>query len=1446
MRRLAHVLLIILTSVVGAAAAAIVVTETTWFKDRLRGYIVRQANESLNGELTIDRLTGNLLFGVELDHVGISMDGGRLVDVKAVKLGYSVFKMIAKGMALDELRLDRPTLHLRRDPGGWLIARLVKPREPSADTGRPISVDRIAIDGGAVVFEHPVATPGVTVPKRIDHVDAKLSLSSRPSGSSIDIAQASFEASQPSLKIEGLSGAIGFHDGSIFVDSVTLKTAESSLVVNGAIRQYASEPILALQAASSGLSVPEIGRLVPAVRAVRIRPAFTVKVSGPLDRLELGLTVRSPKLGRANGELAADLKAPGQSVHGAVSVTDLNLEPAVPSLRQPTDITATARVDVRSATSLSATDSLRGAVNVEAPAVQAAGFAARDATIRAKLDGRRIGIAAGARAYGATVAAKGGVTLAAGRRPLAYDIAGELHRVDLRRLPRSIGAPPARSNLNVAYRVTGTGSSIDATVRTGASRIAGARIARGGSIGLSRRGRTFSYAADTTVASLDLQRLGRAARVAALASDRYASDVNGRITASGRGTDPNTMSATAQATLTGSSVFGAKLPQMTLRASFRDGTAQVAANGAFSGLNPAGVTGDASLEGEVSGRLDVQAKVPDVARGVKPAEIEAGGAVTLQRSTVAGLEIDDATIDASYADRAAEVRAFEVHGRELNAAASGEFALSDTGRSNLQFRAEASNLERIGPLLGRPLSGTLRMNGIVTGNAHELRATGSLVTDNFRYGGNGALTLSSNYDVRVPEFAPAAAAARADTQATFVSLGGQRIDALAAKTAYSNRQLAFQITARQGERAANANGRLLLHADRQALHLERLDFRSRGVEWRVPAGTTPTISHAGGGIAVADLTLVDGAQQISARGSFGGPGESLQIALDNVRLAGVDALLLRPPQLAGTLDATAKISGTAASPDVAAQFRIDQGGFRQFQYQSLAGTVSYARAALAADVRFQQNPEAWLTAKGSVPMALFRSPGTLSPAEAGRPVDLHVDSSPIDLGLVEGVTTAVTHASGVFEAHANLTGTAARPDLRGTMAIQNGAFTVAPTGAAYSGVDGAIDFQRDRVHIAGFRLVDSHQQPLSISGDLGLRGRQVGGVNLAVKADDFTALDNDVGKVRIKSDLSISGDVRAPRVTGSLGVTTGQVDLDPILALAGQSAYSTAPAAAPRLPAPPSPPPAERTPAGGMSGPDVNVHLTVPDDLVVKSSDLRLPGSAFGFGSLNVTLGGDVRVRKPPGSAVRLVGSVRTVRGTYDFQGRRFAILRDGTVRFEGLPQPDPRLDITAQRTISGVQADVHIRGTLRQPRIELSSVPPLEQADILSLVVFNQPINQLGEGQQISVAERAQSMAAGAVAGELAKSIGGALNLDTFEIRMAPATGSAAQLALGQQLGQNLYAKLEQGVGQVATTNFILEYELTDWLRLQTNLLEGSSIQQSVFQRLQGSGVDLIWFFSY
>src|SRR5262249_34898247 len=163
MRRLLHAVVVVLTLVVGAAAAAIIVSQTAWFKNWLRGYIIREANLYLNGTLSIERLGGNLFFGVELENIGVSMDGTPVVAVKDLGLDYSVFDLLTRGLSVDNIRLDKPAVYLRREGDTWSLSRLVKKQQAQANRrspARPISIEDIGISDGYFVIDDPVGTSG--------------------------------------------------------------------------------------------------------------------------------------------------------------------------------------------------------------------------------------------------------------------------------------------------------------------------------------------------------------------------------------------------------------------------------------------------------------------------------------------------------------------------------------------------------------------------------------------------------------------------------------------------------------------------------------------------------------------------------------------------------------------------------------------------------------------------------------------------------------------------------------------------------------------------------------------------------------------------------------------------------------------------------------------------------------------------------------------------------------------------------------------------------------------------------------------------------------------------------------------------------------------------------------------------------------------------------------
>jgi translocation and assembly module TamB len=195
--------------------------------------------------------------------------------------------------------------------------------------------------------------------------------------------------------------------------------------------------------------------------------------------------------------------------------------------------------------------------------------------------------------------------------------------------------------------------------------------------------------------------------------------------------------------------------------------------------------------------------------------------------------------------------------------------------------------------------------------------------------------------------------------------------------------------------------------------------------------------------------------------------------------------------------------------------------------------------------------------------------------------------------------------------------------------------------------------------------------------------------------------------------------------------------------------------------------------------------------------------------------------------------------------------VRDGTVRFVGEEQINPQLDITATRLIpnTGVEARVRVTGTAKAPQLELTSNPPLDESDILALIVFNRPVNELGSGERSSLAATAGGIAGGFIAAPLGESIGRALDLDLFEISTTTDDGAlGAGVTVGQQIGDRMFFKLRQQFGERTTSEFMVEYQLTDFLRMQGNAApETSGSANRIGQRrIERAGVNLIFFFSY
>ena len=1001
----------------------------------------------------------------------------------------------------------------------------------------------------------------------------------------------------------------------------------------------------------------------------------------------------------------------------------------------------------------------------------------------------------------------------------------------------TLGAYAAR---DVRLRGRVAGRALDVESLRG--RIFGADLRATAHVTLPSDGTAPTYDASGRLTGLNPRIAGRALGIAALDAERFDGAVNASFDVTGAGGEVGPVSLA----IDDARLAGGTIPELRAVITPGPGAMRFSADGRFTDLDVGAVADGASTA--LTGSAQVDGAVERTASGFDWDSLTLEADVRLTEGMVGDVSLDQAIVSGRLDGRIVSVQTLTLEGEGLQGSLEGTLALDGTTETALTYRLDLTRVERFRSLVGGA-KGDVRLAGGVTGT-DTLLVKGTIEATDVAYGGLTAASLGGTYAVMVPPGQPTAVTGEASLDGTTVRLAGRTLDEASVDADIQGDRVEFEAVLTAEARTVEAAGSLDRQSAVTRLSLSTLRLASPEGMWAMPASRGVDVEYADGRLVVRGLRLEGPeGQAIDVDGSLGRAASDgrLDISAQGLVLSDLDAVVRgdrAPLGMEGRLDARATVSGPLDGPQIDAEFTVLDGILRGYRFESLSGTIETAPGGYRFMTRLQQDPASWLTAEGMLP------PGLLADGERSgpRPLDVTVRSSPLGLGFVGGLTDAVSEVEGTLEANVQVSGTIDEPAFDGRVTIRGGALSVPRLGARFTGLDTEILFEPDAMLVPELRVLDEHGEWLRIEGRLPYAADRAGEVRLLIDSENFEIIDNDLADVQIRADLAVSGSVLEPAIEGTIEVVSGQVFVDHLLDLRGRSYYRAAPIAGDGAEIDETADPAGRP--GILEGMPValDVRLDVPV-LTLVGRDLRGPASSpIGLGDVNVTVGGYLTFEKRTEEPLVITGDVTTIRGTYQFQGRRFDILREGRNVFPGLAEIDPLLDLTAERTISGVETRVTIGGTLRRPEVMLSSQPPLDEADILSLIVFNQPVNQLGASEQVSLGRRAASLATGFVTTRLTQSVSGALDLDLVELDAGgdDVQGLAPSVTLGEQIGQNLFLKVRQQFGPASASQLVLEYEFADWMRLQSTVSDERGQSQSLFRRGERSGVNWIFDFSY
>jgi translocation and assembly module TamB len=409
------------------------------------------------------------------------------------------------------------------------------------------------------------------------------------------------------------------------------------------------------------------------------------------------------------------------------------------------------------------------------------------------------------------------------------------------------------------------------------------------------------------------------------------------------------------------------------------------------------------------------------------------------------------------------------------------------------------------------------------------------------------------------------------------------------------------------------------------------------------------------------------------------------------------------------------------------------------------------------------------------------------------PVALAARADALDLTFIRSLAPQELRATGgVLALDLRISGTWAALVADGSLRVDGGRLELAAAGLPYEDITLELRASGRTVEVVTLRA-QAGDGTLDGSGHVDLGGERT--LALAVRLQEFFALRRRAYEAVVSGTVDVGGTLGTPDVTatvdverfllrpGNLPASGPSLERDPTIVVRG----GTAPAAPP--------------------APAADTAITDPMRLAI---DVRIARDAWiRRDDASIELAGDLRVEKEPHEPIRVGGQITLRRGWYVFQGRRF-VIEDGSVVFTGTVPPDPALYVTASYETRDYRVIVQVGGTASKPTLTLSSEPPLDQADVLAVVLFGKPTNALGRSETAGLQQQALEISTGYVAPDLRESVMNSLGLDVFDVEIPQDDTTPGRVSVGRYVTGDVFVSLAQEFGAQQAEVVSLEYSLT------------------------------------
>jgi autotransporter translocation and assembly factor TamB len=360
----------------------------------------------------------------------------------------------------------------------------------------------------------------------------------------------------------------------------------------------------------------------------------------------------------------------------------------------------------------------------------------------------------------------------------------------------------------------------------------------------------------------------------------------------------------------------------------------------------------------------------------------------------------------------------------------------------------------------------------------------------------------------------------------------------------------------------------------------------------------------------------------------------------------------------------------------------------------------------------------------------------------------------------------IQDAAGQVGLSADIKGTLGEPDIQARIDLKdigmtlpalsqklhhlNGGITIDPHGLGIKDVAGQLD--EGRFNLSGGVQLD-HFKPVH--------------ADLSIHADRLPIRMPDTLDLLLNTDLTVRGSADKALISGEIVMIEGNYTRDVKMNLLGMVSQKTR----------------KQAPDEKSSNPALkNIAL----EIVLKHRNAFVVDNNLALMNLkpSIRIGGTA-------AQPRVDGRAEVTSGTITFQKKEFEI-KKGVIDFLNPYKIEPTIDIQGEIPIRKWIVSLLISGTPDDLRFRLSSDPPEEDADILSLIALGKTTKELISGQGGTSGSTTQ-MLADILASNLQQNLKSATGLDSVELKYrdgADGQDAGVQVTVGKELSRRLSVK--------------------------------------------------------